>query len=203
MRPHRLTVLAASGWVAAGVLTVLAGRAHHRAHRARAEQAVAMRLAVTDDLTGLANRRGWREQLRQRAAFPGVVLAIDIDRFKHVNDQFGHPAGNRVLVEVARRLRTAAGPGAIVARVGGDEFSVFLPIPGLVSKALAERHARRLAAELVIEAGVCVPIRVTSSVGGAVLRAVAHPAAALAAADTAMYAAKASRSPGTNVAPAA
>ncbi len=84
--------------------------------------------AETDPLTGLLNRRGLDERLAQiRSGLPIGVLAIDLDRFKAVNDGFGHFVGDAVLVEVAERLRNAVRPTDHLARLGGDEFAVLLP----------------------------------------------------------------------------
>lgn len=102
--------------------------------------------AGTDPLTGLLNRRG----LDQRLAAPGSdlpmgVLAIDLDRFKAVNDSMGHSVGDAVLVEVAQRLRAAVRPSDPVARLGGDEFAVLLPASNAERVAAA---ARRIEATL-------------------------------------------------------
>ncbi len=83
--------------------------------------------ADTDSLTGLLNRRGMqREMGRDRAQTSLGVLAIDLDGFKRVNDTLGHAAGDAVLVETARRIRSVVRQGDIVARLGGDEFVVVL-----------------------------------------------------------------------------
>ncbi|GIF06617.1 hypothetical protein Asi03nite_41550 [Actinoplanes siamensis] len=85
--------------------------------------------AEHDALTGLANRAGF-ESGAERAlagARPVALLLIDLDGFKPVNDTYGHDAGDRVLVEVGRRLRAAAGADGLVARLGGDEFAVLTP----------------------------------------------------------------------------
>ncbi len=90
-------------------------------------------IAGHDTLTGLANRRLFNEALTARCAGgvnterkPFALLIIDLDRFKPVNDNFGHPVGDLVLIEVARRL-TAAGPDAAqIARLGGDEFAALV-----------------------------------------------------------------------------
>ncbi|GAA2911224.1 hypothetical protein Acy02nite_70840 [Actinoplanes cyaneus] len=84
--------------------------------------------AEHDALTGLANRPRFEECAGQ-ALLPGApgtvsLLLIDLDGFKPVNDTYGHHSGDQVLIEVARRLTAAAGPGDLVARVGGDEFAV-------------------------------------------------------------------------------
>lgn len=90
-------------------------------------------LANRDDLTGLANRRAFRSELRrhiEQARSPGrlgAVLAIDVDRLKTVNDHLGHDAGDELLVDVANKLRLNLGPEAMIARLGGDEFAVLLP----------------------------------------------------------------------------
>lgn len=88
------------------------------------------RLAVTDGLTGLYNRRFITELLTievdraLRTGRPMSVIAIDIDHFKRVNDTFGHPAGDAVLVEVGRRILTALRSSDVLARTGGEEFLV-------------------------------------------------------------------------------
>ncbi len=89
----------------------------------------AIKLALTDPLTGLGNHRHFHERLQRELAVAeesdGVVSLcfLDIDNFKRINDQFGHPAGDRVLSQVAARLRQ----GGEAFRLGGDEFAVLLP----------------------------------------------------------------------------
>ncbi len=85
--------------------------------------------ALVDPLTGLWNRRGLFDVLDDRSVSDSVagdsvigVIVIDIDRFKHLNDLYGHDGGDNVLCEVGRRLIDAGSAGAVVARVGGDEF---------------------------------------------------------------------------------
>jgi diguanylate cyclase (GGDEF)-like protein len=98
----------------------------------RATQAEVTRLALYDTLTGLANRRYLKMQLEQaiaRAQRTGgsfAVLMLDLDGFKPVNDRYGHPAGDHVLVEIGRRLAERVRKGETVARLGGDEFVVVL-----------------------------------------------------------------------------
>lgn len=89
--------------------------------------------AVRDELTGLYNRRFFNVELQRRveAAHAGSeplsLALIDLNDFKHVNDVFGHQAGDVALQRAAECIRAAAGEAAIVARIGGDEFAVILP----------------------------------------------------------------------------
>src|SRR5690349_5958371 len=84
----------------------------------------ARRQARTDELTGLANRAALKTDLKRRAKSraPWVLVLVDLDNFKQVNDVHGHDAGDMVLTEAARRLTAVAGRGDLVARLGGDEF---------------------------------------------------------------------------------
>lgn len=86
------------------------------------------RLAALDALTGLPNRAAWRDRLAQvlAAQHPATVLLLDLDGFKEVNDTLGHPAGDHVLIEVAKRLRNICGRAVLLARLGGDEFVVLM-----------------------------------------------------------------------------
>jgi diguanylate cyclase (GGDEF)-like protein len=89
----------------------------------------AMRLALTDPLTGLGNHRHFHERLQhdldkaQEEGFPLTLVLLDIDNFKQVNDRYGHPTGDKVLAQVAARLRQ----GGEAFRLGGDEFALLLP----------------------------------------------------------------------------
>jgi diguanylate cyclase (GGDEF)-like protein len=116
--------------------------------RVSAEHAYA---AAHDPLTGLANRRELLEHAERR--FVGQVdegmlalLLIDLNHFKEVNDTLGHVTGDKVLREVATRLRTASRPDDLVARLGGDEFAVLMT--GLPTPAIATHRARTLLASL-------------------------------------------------------
>ena len=93
--------------------------------------------SAADPLTGLADRRQFRDRLAAALAEPRPpmgegpgVLLIDLDRFKAVNDALGHPAGDALLQSAGRRLRSALRPGDTAARLGGDEFAVLLGKPG-------------------------------------------------------------------------
>jgi diguanylate cyclase (GGDEF)-like protein len=117
----------------------------------------------TDPLTGLRNRRGFHEGARELiAASTGdpppcfTVVMLDLDGFKKVNDTRGHAAGDRILITVADSLRRASRPGALVARVGGEEFLVAETTPASEARTTAERLRRAVAD---------TPWRVTASVG--------------------------------------
>lgn len=94
----------------------------------RRAEAEVRRLAQFDTLTGLLNRGSYSDRLRRtvEGGEPFAMLSIDLDRFKAVNDQFGHPAGDTVLGEVGERLRAIVGASGWSARVGGDEFVAVL-----------------------------------------------------------------------------
>ncbi|HEX7473002.1 MAG TPA: EAL domain-containing protein [Candidatus Limnocylindrales bacterium] len=153
--------------------------------------------ALHDPLTGLANRVLFREHLerallrRRRRGSAVAVLFLDLDDFKVVNDSLGHRAGDRLLVEVARRLGSAIRAGDIAARQGGDEFTVLLE--SVHDAAEAAESAERLAAELrrpieldgrSLVVGVSVGIALSSGRDTGADDLLAH-------ADAAMYAAKA------------
>jgi diguanylate cyclase (GGDEF)-like protein len=91
------------------------------------------RMALNDALTGLANRTLLGDRIRQagvhaeRGARPPCVLVLDLDEFKTINDGLGHSAGDRILVEVAKRLTSVVRETDTVARLGGDEFAILMP----------------------------------------------------------------------------
>src|SRR6185369_5874495 len=90
--------------------------------KARAE---ALHRATHDPLTGLANRALFNERL-ERSPLPLTLLALDLDKFKAVNDTMGHEAGDELLKQVAARLTPLVSDNGLVARLGGDEFMVLL-----------------------------------------------------------------------------
>ncbi|WP_432572718.1 histidine kinase N-terminal 7TM domain-containing diguanylate cyclase [Kineococcus sp. SYSU DK005] len=154
--------------------------------------------SVRDPLTGLHNRRLLDEALpaalaAARAGGDAVgVLVVDVDRFKAVNDTHGHAAGDEVLVEVAHALAAGARAHDVVARSGGEEF--VLVLPGADAAATRERAEalRAACARLDVAVGDGARVRPTVSIGTAVHRADGEDAAGLlAAADRALYAAKA------------
>ena len=111
-------------------IVILRTAAEHRvAQQARLERDMMKSLANTDSLTALKNRRGLNEALVELVPFATperllVIYMMDLDGFKPVNDQFGHDAGDELLVAIGRRLTAAVRTQDIVARVGGDEFVV-------------------------------------------------------------------------------
>lgn len=116
-------------------------------------------LARTDVVTGLANRAGLNhamvESMMARAPDAQMALFwIDLDRFKEVNDLLGHPVGDKVLSEVAQRLREVAPEDATIARFGGDEFILYCPVSD-------RKEAERLASEIHIE--IMRPVRIDNS----------------------------------------
>ncbi|GAB2627133.1 hypothetical protein Aab01nite_80280 [Paractinoplanes abujensis] len=150
------------------------------------------RLAVTDGLTGLHNRRFLTERMTAEESADPVrplsLLVIDLDHFKTVNDTWGHPVGDVVLRECAGRITAACRAGDVVARYGGEEFVVCCPDTGEPEAlALAERIRERIAGTPVEHDGPS--IRVTASVGVAT-RPAGAAAALMVAADQALYRAK-------------
>jgi two-component system, cell cycle response regulator len=211
--PARLTLLAAASLIAPTVLAIQYGRGGdlhvpmvlaacvllfllviaRMAALVRAQRLV----AITDALTGLHTRRYFEEAISaevaraDRSNRPLGLLIIDIDRFKQVNDSYGHNGGDRVLCEVAARLRASVRAGDVVARYGGEEFAVVLP-------EAAEDDILRIGERIRVSlqsAPVAVNekawISVAASVGGAAHPAHGRtPAELVLTADRALYAAK-------------
>jgi diguanylate cyclase (GGDEF)-like protein len=146
--------------------------------------------AQTDALTGVANRRGLTRHLDEvhslakRGDHPYVLMMVDIDHFKAVNDQHGHAEGDRVLTRIAQALREGLRLGDFVARWGGEEFCVVMPRIRLV-------EARALAERLTMQTAASGQPRVTISVGIAEARVqLETPEAVIRRADEALYRAK-------------
>ncbi len=152
------------------------------------------RLSRTDMLTGMYNRRHLEQELARlhndsiRHAAPLSVLLLDLDRFKNVNDTYGHAAGDDVLQAFASRLSAELRAGDIAGRWGGEEFLVVLPRTDLTSSmAVSERIRSVATAEPITSAGVSIDITVS---GGCALGPRDSPASLVQIADHCLYRAK-------------
>lgn len=151
-------------------------QARNFAARLREARAQALEQALSDPLTGLLNRRGLDGALTrlERSGEPFGLIHIDLDHFKQINDSLGHAAGDRVLTEVAARLRSALRDGDIAARIGGDEFVVVVAggrdhhamdqiarrlLQGIVGPVPADRRTDPRAPPIRISASLGVTIR--------------------------------------------
>ncbi|MHB2022868.1 MAG: putative bifunctional diguanylate cyclase/phosphodiesterase [Mycobacteriales bacterium] len=169
--------------------------AQARAELQRASER-SLEVALHDGLTGLPNRALMLERLQgailrgRRSGLTSAVLFMDIDRFKAVNDVFGHSVGDALLVAVAKRLSEVLRPGDILARLSGDEFVVLCE--DLTSTDQADQIVERLTSALSSPFALPgVDLEVTASVGVAFTGLAGHSALdVLHAADMAMYAAK-------------
>jgi diguanylate cyclase len=130
-------------------------------------------ISSRDAMTGLANRRAFELALAReidrvaRSGEPALLLVLDIDHFKRVNDQHGHGAGDEVIRAVAAALQDSVRPMDLVARLGGEEFGVVLPnCPSAFGETVAERIRRRVASTPVL-IGPTQQVQVSISVGGA------------------------------------
>jgi len=152
----------------------------------------AQRLAETDALTGLANRRGLGAEYERRASAhePVSLLYIDLDNFKVMNDRLGHHVGDTLLREAARRLELACQQQGFASRHGGDEFLILVPHLDLAQVTeLARRILKELAKAFVCASGETVTLR--ASLGAALGSAPAERLEELIVrADHALYAAK-------------
>jgi len=164
--------------------------------RKAADEKIAL-LARTDTLTGLANRATFRERLlqcfaaAQRGALPFAVLYLDLDKFKPVNDTHGHPTGDLLLQEVAKRLHTCTRETDLIARLGGDEFAVLqteLTEPATNAGELADRIQHELGLPYRLK-GVEITISVSTGICPYV-SGILDPDAMLAQADRALYRSK-------------
>lgn len=152
----KLLVLVAATWQALWLAAAATRRLGHlrieRDH-ARTAAAKAQQLARRDPLTGLPNRRGFVESVtplleRARADnLPAALLLVDIDRFKSINDIYGHDAGDVVLCGIAHRIERWEGPMCTVARLGGEEFGLLtIGMEGIILGRFAESIRRGIAA---------------------------------------------------------
>ncbi|MDH4413194.1 MAG: GGDEF domain-containing protein [Rhizobium sp.] len=173
------------GGVLSGGLAFVAGHVIRDLLQSRSEFE---RLSRTDSLSGLANRRAFNDAF---AAVQGEasLAIIDIDRFKSINDRFGHQAGDRVIQSISSVLREVFGEPHVVARLGGEEFGVILQGGTLPQRLVLVEQARRRVAEECV-AFHDTQLRVTISVGVAEFRSDKRPETVYAWADKALYLAK-------------
>jgi diguanylate cyclase (GGDEF)-like protein len=189
---------AASKTAGADVAKTTVRRLRLELAKARAEIEQLKATAETDFLLDILNRRGFERELARSIAFikryqaNGALLMLDVDRFKPINDTFGHAAGDKVLQAIAQTLSSQVRASDVIGRIGGDEFAVLL-------WNLSETDARAKAAELeqAIDAlrfsfgGSTV--RTGASIGVAILGGHSEMRIALEQADSAMYVRKAQR----------
>jgi len=140
-------------------------------------------------LTGLANRSEFARRLDEVAGADLVLLYIDLDDFKPINDAYGHPVGDLVLQEIARRIADVIGPNDTVGRLGGDEFAVVCsgisdPASG---REVGDRIISAIRAPLFVNG---LQLTVGASVGVAVGAHPLIPAVLVRSADEALYNAK-------------
>lgn len=203
-----LSLLLCAGIVALVMLGIRTRQLSREIARREAAERLAHESARHDPLTGLANRRRFREEIQasigrsEKSSSSCAVIYIDLDGFKPVNDRHGHAAGDIVLVEVAQRIAHAAPKGATVARLGGDEFGIVLHDVSnpeallFLGQRLQRDIAKPIESEtLQLTVGATIGIAVFPEDGG-------DPEALIAAADRAMYIAKRAKYDAYAVAPA-
>lgn len=175
---------------------VLAQRVAERTEELEQANRLLSERALRDPLTGLANRRALQQHLEQALARTQrrderlAVMLIDLDGFKPINDQHGHGCGDKVLIEVAQRLKQCLRTTDIPARLGGDEFVVICENVQSAEAAgqLAERLLQALDSPIQVESGA---VRVGASIGIALSRGRDDATTLTRRADAAMYQAKA------------
>jgi len=157
-------------------LTVFSGYLIARRIRGLRIDALGARLLLeeqvrTDALTGIANRRAFLDIATRelssgdRVASPAAALMLDIDHFKHVNDRFGHEAGDLLLTEFARRVLLGLRSYDCFARLGGEEFAVLMPGADQVqARALAERLRAAVAGQPFMVRGEAISVTVSIGV---------------------------------------
>jgi diguanylate cyclase (GGDEF)-like protein len=157
-----------------------------------------LRLAETDPLTGAANRRAFMERCEAEAARarrfdrPASIMMLDVDRFKSINDTYGHAAGDEVLKALGDEIRKAVRQADVWGRLGGEEFAILLVETALPEAAMIAERMREQLASIAVRFGEQL-ISFTVSVGVASLKSEAGALeTALRLADTLMYQAKTS-----------
>ncbi|MBN2402817.1 MAG: GGDEF domain-containing protein [Spirochaetes bacterium] len=152
-------------------------------------------LATYDYLTGVLSRRAFMEQsnyicrFAERQGLEFTLLAIDLDHFKKINDQYGHAAGDRVLKSFGKIMRQISRESDLAGRIGGEEFALFLPATN-AEKATAFAERLHQAVRETIVKGNGAPITFTASIGLAYFPKTVNIEKALSMADKALYSAK-------------
>jgi len=162
---------------------------HVSAQRDRAEDALRFE-ATHDSLTGLSNRREFVATVQRHLSHQGgcAILFCDLDGFKSVNDRLGHQAGDDLLVELGRRLRTIEQANILVSRFGGDEFVIMVPDPTDAKIDVASECVATALAHPIVVRGE--PITLGASIGLASSAGESDPEDLIKRADHAMYEAK-------------
>jgi diguanylate cyclase (GGDEF)-like protein len=154
-------------------------------------------LALLDDLTGVSNRRHLMQRLTEecarseRSGTPFVLLLIDLDGFKGINDTHGHAAGDACLQHFTLMAQTRLRPGDMLARSGGDEFCIVLPTSGVREGAMIARRVLKVCRDDAEAcAGIDIPIAASIGIAEWTREVGAFPDRLIAQADHALYAAK-------------
>lgn len=172
--------------IMAGILTYIF------ASRARTQNEKLQSLAIQDPLTGARNRRAMNDDLQlvsvrqKRHQLPQALMVMDLDHFKQINDRYGHPAGDQVLVDFVSLIKRSTRMTDMLYRFGGEEFLLLLPDTDLHGLHQAAQHLQRRVREQLIGPGGAV----TVSIGGAVLHPGEHWNTWLQRADACLYKAK-------------
>lgn len=181
-----------TGWQLITEVLSYAAAAEQRMSEQQERISFLEQLSVTDELTGIPNRRGLRSALGQtlsaaaRHKETGVLGFIDLDDFKHINDVHGHMAGDTVLRFAANALKQHIRPSDVVARIAGDEFAVILKRctaeQGLKRLRTLQKHINK---GIVNYGGATIPVK--CSIGVQAFDGTTDPAELIEAADQAMY----------------
>lgn len=187
----------AAAFRATKALAFFVRRSFQLSHELRMAHEASQEQARTDPLTGMRNRRAFYElgelavQQAARSGRPLSVVILDLDHFKQVNDAHGHATGDEVLRALAGAITATARASDVSGRVGGEEFAIALPDTNVDEAAVLAERMRRRVSELAIPRGAAV-LRVTASFGVAQYAGAGQSLdALLAAADGALYEAKA------------
>lgn len=195
-RHDRAWIIFIFGLIITGVVVAYMWTSSQHASRLVLANKRMSELATTDALTMLANRRTFLERLNlafaacQRGSKPFAVLYFDLDQFKDINDSLGHPIGDALLRQVADRVKATVRDNDLVARFGGDEFSILQSDVADLTAAgtLADKIRQTIAAPYVIEDN---EIHITVSIGiSRYSPEIAGPNAMMIQADLALYRAK-------------